>query len=81
MPLTPVAHSVLYLFEAAAMNKSHPLTCPPWTSNVWRELFGLFPLKGSEDYYNAEIDVVGNSDPQLDSSKELGLTMPKSSIA
>ncbi|KAF8749854.1 aortic smooth muscle cell differentiation [Rhizoctonia solani] len=27
------------------MNKSHPLTCPPWTSNVWRELFGLFPLK------------------------------------
>ncbi|KAF8749866.1 SNF2 family N-terminal domain [Rhizoctonia solani] len=61
MPLTPVAHSVLYLFEAAAMNKSHPLTCPPWTSNVWRELFGL--------------------DPQLDSSKELGLTMPKSSIA
>ncbi|KAF8749314.1 SNF2 family N-terminal domain [Rhizoctonia solani] len=80
MPLTPVAHSVLYLFEAAAM-KSHPLTCPPWTSNVWRELFGLFPLKGSEDYYNAEIDVVGNSDPQLDSSKELGLTMPKSSIA
>ncbi|KAF8747166.1 aortic smooth muscle cell differentiation, partial [Rhizoctonia solani] len=67
--------------EAAAMNKSHPLTCPPWTSNVWRELFGLFPLKGSEDYYNAEIDVVGNSDPQLDSSKELGLTMPKSSIA
>ncbi|KAF8759508.1 hypothetical protein RHS01_01375 [Rhizoctonia solani] len=81
MPLTPVAHSVLYLFKAAAMNKSHPLTCPPWTSNVWRELFGLFPLKGSEDYYNVEIDVVGNSDPQLDSSKELGLTMPKSSIA
>ncbi|QRW23182.1 Helicase conserved C-terminal domain [Rhizoctonia solani] len=81
MPLTPVAHSVLYLFKAAAMNKSHPLTCPPWTSNVWRELFGLFPLKGSEDYYDAEIDVVGDSDPQLDSSKELGLTMPKSSIA
>ncbi|QRW16628.1 SNF2 family amino-terminal protein [Rhizoctonia solani] len=81
MPLTPVAHSVLYLFEAAAMNESHPLTCPPWTSNVWRELFGLFPLKGSEDYYDAEIDVVGDSDPQLDSSKELGLTMPESSIA
>ncbi|KAF8749867.1 hypothetical protein RHS01_09759 [Rhizoctonia solani] len=55
MPLTPVAHSVLYLFKAAAMN--------------------------NEDYYNVEIDVVGNSDPQLDSSKELGLTMPKSSIA
>ncbi|GAB1520554.1 hypothetical protein RhiTH_003633 [Rhizoctonia solani] len=69
MPLTPVAHSVLYLFKAAAMNKLHPLTCPPWTSN------------GSEDYYNVEIDVVGNSDPQLDSSKELGLTMPKSLIA
>ncbi|KAF8748551.1 helicase [Rhizoctonia solani] len=55
MPLTPVAHSVLYLFEAAAMN--------------------------DEDYYDAEIDVVGDSDPQLDSSKELGLTMPESSIA
>ncbi|GAB1527611.1 hypothetical protein RhiTH_010787 [Rhizoctonia solani] len=81
MPLTPVAHSVLYLFEAAAMNESHPLTCPPWTSNVWRELFGLFPLKGSEDYYDVEIDVVGDSDPQLDSSKELGLTMPESLIA
>ncbi|KAF8670336.1 SNF2 family N-terminal domain [Rhizoctonia solani] len=80
MPLTPVAHSVLYLFKAAAMNKLHPLTCPPWTSNMWRELFGLFPLKGSEDYYNVEIDVVGNN-PQLDSSKELGLTMPESSIA
>ncbi|KAF8748143.1 helicase [Rhizoctonia solani] len=53
MPLTPVAHSVLYLFEAAAMNKSHPLTCPPWTSNVWRELFGLFPLKVTHSWIQA----------------------------
>ncbi|KAF8749381.1 aortic smooth muscle cell differentiation [Rhizoctonia solani] len=54
MPLTPVAHSVLYLFKAAAMNKAHPLTCPPWTSNVWRELFG-FGFKQGTGPHHAQV--------------------------
>ncbi|GAB1528076.1 hypothetical protein RhiTH_011267 [Rhizoctonia solani] len=77
MPLTPLSHSVLYLFEAAAMNEAHPFHCPPWTSSVWRSIFGLVPLPQYEEYKDLEIDVVGDADPELDASKDSGFAVPE----
>ncbi|KAF8737155.1 hypothetical protein RHS02_06170, partial [Rhizoctonia solani] len=77
MPLTPLSHSVLYLFEAAAMNEAHPFHCPPWTSSVWRSIFGLVPLPQYEEYGDLEIDVVGDADPELDASKDSGFAVPE----
>ncbi|GAB1526338.1 hypothetical protein RhiTH_009505 [Rhizoctonia solani] len=77
MPLTPLLHSVLYLFEAAAMNEAHPFHCPPWTSSVWRSIFGLVPLPQYEEYEDLEIDVVGDADPELDASKDSGFAVPE----
>ncbi|KAF8750282.1 aortic smooth muscle cell differentiation [Rhizoctonia solani] len=77
MPLTPLLHSILYLFEAAAMNEAHPFHCPPWTSSVWRSIFGLVPLPQYEEYEDLEIDVVGDADPELDASKDSGFAVPE----
>ncbi|EUC53977.1 SNF2 family amino-terminal protein, partial [Rhizoctonia solani AG-3 Rhs1AP] len=45
MPEQALARSLLHLFDLMTEDEQSAFECPPWTSSVWRECFGLVLLK------------------------------------